>query len=223
MLGGYDYTISYKPGQQHANADMLSRLPSTEAPANPPVPPEIVHILETLDSSPVTSIHIRQWTTKDPTLAKIRDSIITGERPQDDIAKPYYKWWDELTVEQGCLLRGNRVVIPPKERKAVMEVLHEGHQGETQMKALARSFVWWPGIDGDLESTVQECDRCQRTRHSPPQALLHPWGIPSYPLGMFTCRFCWSFPQSNVPHCGGCVFQMARSGTHVNSHIASYN
>ena len=41
LLGGYDYTISYKPGQQYANAHMLSRLPSTEAPANPPVPPEI--------------------------------------------------------------------------------------------------------------------------------------------------------------------------------------
>ena len=158
LLGGYDYTLSYKPGQQHANADMLSRLPSTEAPANPPVPPEIVHILETLDSSPVTSIYIRQWTTKDPALAKIRDSIITGERPHDDIAKPYHKCWDELTVEQGCLLRGNRAVIPPNGRKAVMEVLHEGHQGGTRMKALAHSFVWWPGIDGDLESTVQECD-----------------------------------------------------------------
>ena len=29
-LGAYDYTSQYKPGQQHSNADMLSRLPLPE-------------------------------------------------------------------------------------------------------------------------------------------------------------------------------------------------
>ena len=70
LLGGYDYSIAYKPGAQHANADMLSRLPSTGEPSDPPVPFETTHLLETLDSSPVTSSHIRHWTAKDPTLAK---------------------------------------------------------------------------------------------------------------------------------------------------------
>ncbi len=52
-------------------------------------------------------------------------------------------------------------MIPPRGRTAVMDLLHEGHPGETRMKALARSFVWWPGVDGDLENTVKECDQCQ--------------------------------------------------------------
>ena len=55
------------------------------------------------------------------------------------------------------------MVIPPQGRKEVMELLHEGHQGGTRMKALARSFVWWPGLDGDLESVVKDCDKCQST------------------------------------------------------------
>ena len=46
------------------------------------------------------------------------------------------------------------------------------------MKALARSFVWWPGMNDDLKSIVKECNQCQLTRHSPPQALLHPWNFP---------------------------------------------
>ena len=28
------------------------------------------------------------------------------------------------------------------------------------MKALARSFVWWPGIDKDIEDTVRACEMC---------------------------------------------------------------
>ena len=75
LLSGYDYTISYKPGPDNANADMLSRLPSSPPPPNIPTPTETVLLLEALDSSPITYLHIRQWTAKDPTLAKVRDSV----------------------------------------------------------------------------------------------------------------------------------------------------
>ena len=70
LLGGYDYRISYKPGPQHANADMLSRLLSSTPPTTTPDTPETVFLLDVFDSSPVTSSHIRQWTAKDLTLIK---------------------------------------------------------------------------------------------------------------------------------------------------------
>lgn len=40
MLGAYDYTLRYKPGPQHGNADML---PVDPAPTSVPEPTE--HIL----------------------------------------------------------------------------------------------------------------------------------------------------------------------------------
>ena len=42
------------------------------------------------------------------------------------------------------------------------------------MKALARSFVWWPQIDQDLEELVKRCDDCQRFRNQPPVVPLQP-------------------------------------------------
>ena len=49
------------------------------------------------------------------------------------------------------------------------------------MKSLARNFVWWPGMDSDLEGKVKECHPCQVNRKAPPNAPLHPWIWPNQP------------------------------------------
>ena len=49
------------------------------------------------------------------------------------------------------------------------------------MKSLARSYIWWPGLDADIESKVQHCDVCQASRPAPPKAPLHPWEWPTQP------------------------------------------
>ena len=49
------------------------------------------------------------------------------------------------------------------------------------MKSIARSYVWWPNIDSDIEDTVRSCQVCQATRASPPEAPVHPWSYPTGP------------------------------------------
>ena len=49
------------------------------------------------------------------------------------------------------------------------------------MKSLARSYVWWPGLDTDITTTVQRCNTCQINRPTPSKAPLHPWEYPSRP------------------------------------------
>ena len=80
----------------------------------------------------------------------------------DSDFKPYLRRKDELSVYDGCILWGSRVAVPPPGRVKVTQELHEGHPGVNRMKALARSFVWWPQLDSDLESLVQSCEECQR-------------------------------------------------------------
>ena len=55
--------------------------------------------------------------------------------------------------------------------------LHENHPGMCRMKTLARSFVWWPGLDMDMEDTVRSCPDCAETPMSPKAVplLLWPW------------------------------------------------
>ena len=62
-----------------------------------------------------------------------------------------------------------------------MEELHLGHPGSSRIKALARSYVWWPNMEKELESKVKECEECQAARKLPPQAPLHIWDWPERP------------------------------------------
>ena len=56
---------------------------------------------------------------------------------------------------------GARVVVSSSSRDAILIELHEGHSGMARMKALARMYVWWPGIVDDIEKTVRQCIECQ--------------------------------------------------------------
>ena len=44
----------------------------------------------------------------------------------------YAAAFEELTVEQGVLLRGLRLVIPPELQADCIALAHEGHQGEAK-------------------------------------------------------------------------------------------
>ena len=79
------------------------------------------------------------------------------------------------------MLWGSRVVVPPKGRSQVLKMVHEAHPGIVRMKGFARGYVWWPGIDEELEKCVKSCVTCQVNRKSPPVAPLYPWSWPDKP------------------------------------------
>lgn len=76
---------------------------------------------------------------------------------------------------------GERVVVPAELQPAVMRLLHQAHQGMVKMKAVARSFVWWPGLDNEIEEACRECRVCQLVQRAPPRATVIPWSPPDRP------------------------------------------
>ncbi len=87
---------------------------------------------------------------------------------------PYGSRFQELSVHDGCILWGSRVVVPPKGRQKMIEELHEAHLGICRMKSLARSYVWWPNMDQELEKKVKTCQVCQQNRPSDKSVPINP-------------------------------------------------
>ena len=77
-LSAYSFSIAYKEGRSNTNADALSRLPLPEHPENVSVPGETVFLMETLDSSLVTTTEIRSATDRDPLLSEVRTLVWQG-------------------------------------------------------------------------------------------------------------------------------------------------
>ena len=50
-----------------------------------------------------------------------------------------------------------------------------------RMKRLARSYVWWPGLDTEIEGKVKSCHACQSSRNKPEVAPLNLLEWPSKP------------------------------------------
>ncbi|XP_062864462.1 uncharacterized protein K02A2.6-like [Trichomycterus rosablanca] len=181
MLRAYEYKIYYKPGKQHANADALSRLPVPGKDESPELAEQVL-MLDLLDTGPLTAEQLKKWTAKDSTLLQVREYVLKGWPSTTDPAlRPYHTRHLQMSVRDGCLLWGARVVIPPQGRKVILKQLHQTHAGMSRMKGLARSYVWWPGMDNDVENEVRACVECQKNAKSPASAPLHPWEWPEKP------------------------------------------
>ncbi|XP_060091235.1 LOW QUALITY PROTEIN: uncharacterized protein K02A2.6-like, partial [Heteronotia binoei] len=100
-----------------------------------------------------------------------------------------------ITLSQGCILWGSRVVVPPPPplQKRVLESLHETHPGIVRMKALARSYVWWPRMDKEIENGVRRCSACQESRPEPPSAPVTCWETTRKPWSRLHLDFAGPF------------------------------
>ncbi|XP_056136247.1 uncharacterized protein K02A2.6-like [Lampris incognitus] len=180
-LSAYEYKMLYKPGKQHANADAFSRLPVPETGQEGDTTEQVL-MMDLLDDTLLDTNRIKRWTAKDVTLSRAHEYVWKGWPAETEThLKPYHQRRRELSVRVGCVLWGARVIILTKGRDTVLKIQHQTHAGMTRMKGLARSYVWWPGMDQDVEKEVQSCEECQTHQKAPPATPLHPWEWPEEP------------------------------------------
>lgn len=210
FLSSYQYNIKFRPTGKHANADMCSRFPlesqkdedidSEEAIAHSVYSVVIdsealnsifsVHYLGN-DVALLNSVDIARHTRTDPVLSKVLHFVKEGwSESKEESLKQYVLRKTELSEDSGCVLWGSRVVIPETLRGNILELLHSTHMGMVSMKALARSFVWWPGLDASIEHTVRVCSVCQLNQRKPPTSVPHPWVAPKGPWERIHLDFC---------------------------------
>lgn len=178
FLNGYQYSLLHRPGKRLGHADSLSRIPLMQQHQDDPAPAETIMLLDMLPEPPLQAADIATQSARDRTMSRVLNWVWKGWPPRHSITSeftPFVSRQHELSAHKGCLLWGDRVVIPLKLRSRILEALHAGHPGIVRMKALARSYVWWPGMDAAIEEWVRRCSPCQETRPEMPRAPVHPW------------------------------------------------
>ena len=182
-LASYEYTIKYKSGPANTNADALSRLPLPNTSISEvPIPSELVLLMEHTSTGPLSAAQVKTMTQRDPVLSRVYSYLLRGwPNTVDPSLNPYSSCRHELSVCNGCILWGNRVIIPKAGRQIILDELHDSHQGVCRMKERARMVVWWPQMDKQIEALASCCVACQASRHLPPVAPLQPWSFPARP------------------------------------------
>ena len=104
---------------------------------------------------------LREAMQADYTLAILKYTIDQGwtssikEVPSE--IQPFWTFREELTIDDGLILKGTRIVIQNKKQNAMLKLIHEGHLGLTKCKLCLKETVYWPGLNEQLEKLILNC------------------------------------------------------------------
>lgn len=192
ILMRYNYKVIHKKAEFLCVADTLSRLPTKRTIVEN-------HHVKVLSDLPITADVVARETANDPVLSQVLQLARIGwprksAKLNPEIV-PYFKICDNISIEKGCVLMSTRVIIPSKLRAQVLVMLHEGHPGIVRTKALARGLVWWPSLNADLETMIQNCVPCSAVNR-PHKKLYISWPETSEPFQRVHLDF-FQFRSSN--------------------------
>lgn len=143
-LQSYTFKVIYRSGKSNI-ADVFSRLCQKDEKAIPfdeENDQYIASIVELARPLAVKLAEIESESSLDPEIMSIKQALDTGNWPKDILAyKPFQL---ELCFAGEVLLRGTRIVIPPRLRGKILTLAHEGHPGIVATKQRLRQKVWWP-------------------------------------------------------------------------------
>ncbi|KAL8625389.1 hypothetical protein ACOMHN_044532 [Nucella lapillus] len=181
-LQGYDLTIIYHRGKDLVLADTLSRAYLLNKPS------------EQLDIEDVNSLdfilirkerleELKEATSQDEVLQKLKTVIMTGW-PEDKSSLPmelssYFSFRDKLSVQDGLIIKQDRVVVPWTMRSQMKKLLHSTHSGIDACLKRARECLYWPGMTGDVTQFIAGCEICQRFQAANQPETLQPHELPS--------------------------------------------
>ena len=191
VLQQYDFTVVDKSGKEIPVADALSRayLKDTEANLMKDIRftelyAEEVRGFNAFSVERQTELHTK--TAEDETLQELKKQIEQGwPSERHEIASKIAPFWDsrdELSVTEGIIFKGDRVVIPKAMQSHILKLVHASHLGIVKCKQLARDTVYWPGMNSQIEETVSKCAECQENRNQQSKETLIPSEIPRRPF-----------------------------------------
>lgn len=166
----YDITVKYKAGIKIPLADGLSRV--IDNPKTHEIENATISFLSH-SSVPISMEVLRSAVQNDIILNQLKDIIHRGwPQYRQQCPRAVWDYWNfrcDLTVEDGLVVKGDRIVIPPSLRRQILNTIHAGHLGETKCLLSARQSVFWPGMTKDIVEMVKCCETCNKYHSAQPK------------------------------------------------------
>ena len=180
-LLAYNFIAKWIKDKDNDAADALSRYPCSSPKPGEDIAEydiDICHSVHTIKCLTTSEIRLLNDPGDNLRLRELRDhakrdqeyqsrlTLVTQGFPNQkcDLPSDMKKFWgirEHLGYEDDLLVYGCRLFIPVTFWSTVLSLLHEAHQGITRSQDRARLTLYWPGIDADIQQTVERCMLCQ--------------------------------------------------------------
>lgn len=194
-LQQYDFTITYKSGKKHLDADALSRCPlsSSMPPASSESRQPGLSLAPINCASVFESSELPKLQREDTYCRTLIDRLNGSAQPPNSRLR---RQLHLFRLIDGVLCRTNHhpsgyrwvPVIPRQLRLRILEALHDdataGHLGFQKTYDRVRTRFFWPGLSTSVAKYVASCPSCQHRKRStsPPAGMLQPTPCPSAPF-----------------------------------------
>ena len=123
-----------------------------------------------MQSPPISYNDVALATQSDKVMNDLAKTIENGfPRARVDLPKhlqPYWRVREMLSVNDGVIFMGDRIVVPDHLIARVLDTLHSAHQGTTSMRLRAEQSLYWPGMARAIARKRQSCQSCDITAPS---------------------------------------------------------
>ena len=114
--------------------------------------------------SNLTITKIQQETANDPIMQQLIKYIIEGwpAKQQDVIQQlqSYHTFKEEMSVTDGLIFKGERIVIPNNLQAKALETIHRSHMGIQKTLDRSKGCFYWSGISKDITHVCETCEEC---------------------------------------------------------------
>ena len=187
QLQKYSIDVIHKSGKDIPVSDFLSRssLPDTFENLSAGLDLLVHALLQQLFVTDKRLEAVQQAILQDRQMQALQNMIVQGwPETRSACEQPVLEYWnhrDELSIEEGLIFRGQKIVIPKSLRAEMLKQVHTGHLGVTKTLERAKDNIFWPGMTKEIQDYVLHCEVCLTHRDSNAKEPLMPHEVPQGP------------------------------------------